>query len=119
MPNGGVVPKDQLKVTKVPGEKDTTVTLESKETPKTTPIWESIKVAPGDVKEVKVTPTDKSGKPTDKPQTAQVPDSTKATDVKFKKPLEADKLTVTFISKSGKPSDAEVISVVSCMPVSG
>jgi len=119
MPNGGVVDKDQLKVTKVPGEKDATVTLEPKKESKQTPVFESMTITPGDVKEVKFTPTDKNGKPTGKTQTAPVPDSSKPTDVKFQKPIEADKLTVTFVSKSGKPSDADVISVRGCMPTEG
>jgi len=117
MKDGGVIPKEQLKTKKITDQKTTTVTLESPTDQKKTPIFESVKVSPGDVKEVKITPTDKNGKPTDETQTAKVPDSTKPTDVKFKKPLEADKLVVTLVSNSDKPSNADVISVVACMEV--
>jgi hypothetical protein len=120
MPNDGVVKSEQLKISEVPEQKDATYTVESKTTPTETPTYESVKVTPGDVKEIKVTPTGKDGKPTgEKSQVVQVPDSSKVTDVKFEKPIQSDKITVAFVSKSGKPSDSKVISVVGCLPVPG
>jgi len=116
MKNGGVVPKEQLSVTRVPGKESTTVTLKSKVEPTETPQFESVTISKGDVKEVKVTPTDKSGKPTDKTQTAPVQDPSKPTEIKFKKPLVGDQLVVELVPKSGKPTDADVVSVKGCLP---
>lgn len=119
MKNGGVVPKEQLSVKRVEGPKSTIITLKSQVEPKDTPQWESMKITKGDVKLVKVTPTDKSGKPTDQPQTANVQDPTKASEIRFKKPLVGEQLSVELVPKGDKPTDADIISVVGCVPVDG
>lgn len=119
MKDEGVVPKDKLSVKRIPGKKVTTIILRSPTKSSIVPVWSSVKLTPGNVKEVKVIPMGDNKKPTDRPQTAKVTDPSKPTEIKFTKPLEAQQLIIILTPKSDKPTDVDVISVVSCLPEDG
>ena len=71
MKDGGVIKKEELHVE----GKDTTtlkVTIPSATSDKHEPQWVSVTLKVENVKEVKVTPNDKSGKPIDSPKTTEV-----------------------------------------------
>ena len=119
MKDGGVIPKDKLDVKRQPAGKNTILIIKSQKPTEETPIFKSVKLTPGDIKEVKVTPISKDNKPAGKTIITPVSDSSKPTEVTFDKSIEAEKLIVILTPKSDAPTDVDVVSVVSCMPDQG
>ena len=117
MKDGGVIKKEELHVE----GKDTTtlkVTIPSATSDKQGAQWVSVTLTVENVKEVKVTPNDKSGKPTDSPKTTEVSGTT--VEVKFETSPHADHLTVVLTKKDdSKPVKSDVTSAKACLPKNG
>ena len=119
MKDGGVIKKKELHVE----GKDTTtlkVTIPSATSDKHEPQWVSVTLTVENVKEVKVTPNDKSGKPTDSPKTTEVSQTATTVEVKFETSPHADHLTVELTKKDdSKPVKSDVTSAKACLPKNG
>ena len=117
MKDGGVIKKEELHVE----GKDTTtlkVTIPSATSDKHEPQWVSVTLTVENVKEVKVTPNDKSGKPTDSPKTTEVSGTT--VEVKFETSPHADHLVVVLSKKDDSaPVKSDVTSAKACLPKNG
>ena len=117
MKDDGLIKKEELHVE----GKDTTtlkVTIPSATSDKHEPQWVSVTLTVENVKEVKVTPNDKSGKPTDSPKTTEVSGTT--VEVKFETSPHADHLTVVLTKKDdSKPVKSDVTSAKACLPKNG
>ena len=119
MKDGGVIKKEELHVE----GKDTNtlkVTIPSATSDKHEPQWFSVTLTVENVKEVKVTPNDKSGKPTDSPKTTEVSQTATTVEVKFETSPHADHLTVVLTKKDdSKPVKSDVTSAKACLPKNG
>ena len=119
MKDGGVIKKEELHVE----GKDTTtlkVTIPSATSDKHEPQWVSVTLKVENVKEVKVTPNDKSGKSTDSPKTTEVSQTATTVEVKFETSPHADHLTVVLTkSDNSKPVKSDVTSAKACLPKNG
>ena len=118
MKDGGVIPQHELHVT----GKDTTVlhvTIPS--STQHEPEWASVTLVVHNVKEVKVTPVDKNGKPTGEPETTHVAHATTTTvTVTFTRTVKAVSLKVELTkATTTAPVKADVTSVKACLPKSG
>ena len=119
MKDGGVIKKEDIHVE----GKDTTtlkVTIPSATSDKHEPQWVSVTLTVENVKEVKVTPNDKSGKPTDSPKTTEVSHDATTVEVKFETSPHADHLTVVLTKKDNSaPVKSDVTSAKACLPKNG
>ena len=115
MKDGGIVPVSHLQVTvEHKDDHSTTVTVKSPTADKHTPIWEGVKLTPGDVKEVKYTPVSKDGKQGDT-KTVPVTDNKKPIDVEFHKPTEAHHIIIVLVPTSDKTTTSQLVSVKACL----
>ena len=115
MKDGGVIPRHELHVT----GKDTTVlhvTIPS--STQHEPEWASVTLVVHNVKEVKVTPVDKNGKPTGEPETTHVAHATTTTvTVTFTSTTKATVLKVELTkATTTAPVKSDVTSAKACLP---
>ena len=116
MKNGGVIPHDELHVT---GKDSATLKVTIPAAGATTPEYASVTVKTENVKQITVTPQDKSGKPTDTPKTVEVSKTTTTTEIKFDKSTKADHLTVEVVKATDAPVKSDITSVKACLEKNG
>ena len=118
MKDGGVIKKEDIHVE----GKDTTtlkVTVPSASSDKKGAQFVSVTVKTEHASEVKATPMDKSGKPTDSPKTTPVSQSATEVEVTFETSPHADHIIVEVTKATTTPVKSDVTSVKACLPKNG
>ena len=120
MKNGGVFQAEDLTVTVIEGKSADIVTVKLTKSDDKEPEFASVTLKTENVKQVRVSPVDKNGKPTAEALTVTVTDPSKPVDVKFASVVKADKLVIIVTKDDAdKPSKTEIVSVKACTESKG
>jgi hypothetical protein len=115
MVDGGVVPKDNLKI--VEGPDGTTVIVKSPT--KEVPEWEKITLETPKAVGVQYTPVDESGKKTGVTKFLPVTDDTKTVTIVFTETVKTAGFYVVPVSNTPNSATVKIVSVVACIASDG